>query len=203
MTWITELIDNIQTLIEYIAPGFLLASSFMWIVQKKFESATVQLVSSIVISFFVWSILKRFKIPVISLCALIVLCAICCVLGLIIGKIYKSERFNRVLGKLKLDRTTNTSIIEDSIGKNSWVAFLNKDDNCFYCGQFRFGNTEGGEHYISIVTYYVLDNETGEVKEDYRYDVSRQVVFNMNNNLTIISKEDPFKEKHLETKHND
>lgn len=197
MTWITELINNISELIKYIAPGFLLANCFAWITQKKFSSASAQIVTSVVLSYFVWTIGSPLFSKKSPLFILVIISLCCCIIGLVIGKFYKSNFFNELIGRIRLDRTTNESIIEDAIGNNSWVSFYDVSDKKYYCGQFRFGNTEGDANYISIVTYYIMD-ENKTVLEDYRHDNKRQLLFDMNKvTMTVFSPEDPYPEKIL------
>ena len=124
---------------------------------------------------------------------LIILCALCLLLGTVAGKIYKSELLNYVLNFFRLYRTVNDSVIEDIIGDNSWMAVFDQDNKTYICGKCRCGNSENGNNYVSLSSYYIAD-ENKEVIEDYAiYEDKRQVLINLNDyKLIIFSKEDPF-----------
>ncbi len=191
MSWVTDLIEKMPDLIPYIAPGFLLVNSFMWVLQKKFNSAAVQIVSSVVCSYFIWTLCEKVFPTNSNWVLLVVTSALCTAIGLIIGKIYKSSFFNYILCKLKLDRTTNDSIVEDSVGNNAWIAVFDEDQKKYYCGQYRFGNVEGDSNYISLITYYITDSDK-KIIEDYRQNPKRKLLININNYKTvIISPNDP------------
>ncbi|MBE6825223.1 MAG: hypothetical protein E7513_07805 [Ruminococcaceae bacterium] len=191
MSWITDLIDKMPELIPYIAPGFLLVNSFMWVLKKKFNNATVQIVSSVICSYFIWTLCKNI-FPIDSNWGLLIITGtLCTILGLISGKIYKSSFFNLILCKLKLDRTTNDSIVEDCVGNNAWIAVFDEEQQKYYCGQYKYGNIEGDSNYVSLVTYYITDSDK-KIIEDHTQEPKRKLLININNYKTvIISPNDP------------
>ncbi len=193
MTWINDLIEQLPDLISYITPGFLFVNSFVWILQKEFKNTTVQIISSVVCSYFIWEFLEKYFPNTSNVVLLIISSIIVVISGLLFGKLYKSPYFNNFLGKLKLDRTTNESIIEDSIGTNSWVALFDENQQKYYCGQFRYG--EEKSKYITIVTYYIADVDM-KILEDYRNLIERKLLLNISDfKYVIFSPDDPLNKK--------
>lgn len=139
--WITELINNIPTLLDYIVLGYIFLSAYYWTSFIKFENSKIFIVKSIVISY----ILKNFykatilclvpKKLITSIHITILLYIITLILGLGLGRIFHTVWFGDLLIKLNLGRTLNSNIWDD-IFKSGMILRIYMKDGSSYIGQY-------------------------------------------------------------------
>lgn len=195
MNWVLDLIEKIPEIIQYVAPGFLLVNTFVWINQKKFSSSTTQIVSSVVMSSIEISLWEKFissSTPINN--RFIWLCTISFAVGVISSIIYKSRWFNNVLAKLMINRTTNASIWDDAIGSGAWVVVSDDKKGLYYGGQFRYCNKSGDKTIVALATYYVAKRNGSkfEFVEQYLEEVNRLILLDINDyDKIIVSSQDP------------
>ena len=98
------------------------------------------------------------------------------IVGLIIGKIIITDKFNSILHWLKIGRTTNNNIWDDIIKPYTWL-YVYMKDGTYYLVQYRYGEPFEREPIIVLTTYQKLDMDD-EVLEDYSQNKGRAVVIN-------------------------
>lgn len=96
--------------------------------------------------------------------------------GFVIGKIVSSRKFNQLLYKLHIDRTTNENIWDDVIRSCTWLRIYQKDGTS-YLGQYRYGEPHKSDPVIVLETYQMIDADD-DVVIDNSQDLSRAIVLN-------------------------
>lgn len=96
--------------------------------------------------------------------------------GFVIGKIVSSRKFNQLLYKLHIDRTTNENIWDDVIRPCTWLRIYQKDGTS-YLGQYRYGEPHKSDPIIVLETYQMIDADD-DVVIDNSQDLSRAIVLN-------------------------
>lgn len=148
----------------YVVYGYLFLSAYYWISFKDNKDFTNLIMKSIAISFILKSIydliIKRYNIVFSSeLYSIITLVFISGMLGLFIGRLTSDRRFNLLLHKLHIGRTTNMNIWDDVIKPYTWIRIFLKDGSS-YLGQYRYGEPFKSEPIIVLATYQKLDKDT-------------------------------------------
>lgn len=180
--WITELINNIPTLLDYIVLGYIFLSAYYWTSFIKFENSKIFIVKSIVISY----ILKNFykatilclvpKKLITSIHITILLYIITLILGLGLGRIFHTVWFGDLLIKLNLGRTLNSNIWDD-IFKSGMILRIYMKDGSSYIGQYCKSEEHTREPLI-LLTNYQKWNKNDEIVLDYFDDKDRFVLLN-------------------------
>lgn len=193
MTWITELINGIPQIIAYIAPGFLMMAIFSWTVSHNFTDGKNVVAISTVLSYLIWKIAEILSDGK-SAWESILVCLVSSLVGMVAAIVYKKKWFNNLLATIGVKRTTNKSIWDDAIGEGSWIAVWNSDENCYYCGQFLYQNTEADASYVVLSTYYVCDKDKNIVNDqDFVADKDRTIMVRLDGFChIIIATQDPF-----------
>lgn len=154
-------------IMSYIVYGYIFLSAYYWISFKDNKDFTNLVIKSIASSFILKSlyelIIQRFNIVFSSeLLKIVVLVLISGIAGLVIGRLTSDRRFNLLLHKLHIGRTTNTNIWDDVIKPYTWVRVFMKDGSS-YLGQYRYGEPFKSEPIIVLATYQKLDKDTDVV----------------------------------------
>lgn len=157
-------------IMSYIVYGYIFLSAYYWISFKDNKDFTNLVIKSIASSFILKSsyelIVQRFNIVFSSeLLKIVVFVLISGVVGLVIGRLVSDRRFNLLLHKLHIGRTTNTNIWDDVIKPYTWVRVFMKDGSS-YLGQYRYGEPFKSEPIIVLATYQKLDKDTDIVIEN-------------------------------------
>lgn len=151
-------------ILSYIVQGYVFLAAYYWISFKDNKDLTNFLIKSIAVSY----ILKIFFDKICSWEKIIFdnntnyticLIGLSAVLGLLFGKISTHRRFNMLLHKLHIGRTTNANIWDDVIKPYTWVRVFMKDGSS-YLGQYRYGEPFKSEPIIVLATYQKLDKDT-------------------------------------------
>lgn len=151
-------------ILSYIVQGYVFLAAYYWISFKDNKDLTNFLIKSIAVSY----ILKIFFDKICSWEKIIFdnntnyticLIGLSAVLGLLFGKISTHRRFNMLLHKLHIGRTTNENIWDDVIKPYTWVRVFMKDGSS-YLGQYRYGEPFKSEPVIVLATYQKLDKDT-------------------------------------------
>ena len=197
MSWITELIQAIPDIIVYIAPGFLFVNGFVWVTHRQFSTHQVQIASSIVASFVLKScfdVIVRLTIfQNDSPLSVMILCAISTVLGVLLGVITGRQWFTNVLLFFHIYRSANSSIWDDVLSGNMWMAVYDDKHGLYYCGQIRHASESDQPLIVALETYYVM-NEKKDVVE-WHLEYGDYVILDTSKYQIIqISKTDPFKQ---------
>lgn len=190
--------DNIRGYIEiipmlflYIVPGYLFFRVFNFILNKKNEKLTQNIIEYIICSYVIVSIVRFilsliYKEVVIELPEIIIsILLLSGILGYIGGRLILSDFFSRnILNKLNISRTINNNIFEQyfSDKKGLWVKIYLKDDKLVYYGAIvGFDVKEKYEEgYIVINQYEVYKYDKSSIYES-TLDTKSKV-----NNLAII-----------------
>lgn len=151
-------------IMSYIVYGYIFLSAYYWISFKDNKDFTNLVIKSIASSFILKSlyelIIQRFSIVFSSeLLEIVVLVLVSGITGLVIGRLTSDRRFNLLLHKLHIGRTTNTNIWDDVIKPYTWVRVFMKDGSS-YLGQYRYGEPFKSEPIIILATYQKLDKDT-------------------------------------------
>lgn len=171
--------DNVKGYIEiipmiflYIVPGYLFFRVFNFVLNKKNEKLTQNIVECIICSYVIMSIVRFilglfFNEIVIELPEVIVsILLLSGILGYIVSRIILSDWFSeKILDKLNIYRTINNNIFEEYFNdkKGLWVKIYLKDDKLVYYGAIvGFDVKEKYEEGYIIINQY----------EVYKYDKS-------------------------------
>lgn len=151
-------------IMSYIVYGYIFLCAYYWISFKDNKDFTNLVIKSIASSFILKSlyelIIQRFNIVFSSeLFQIVILVLVSCITGLVIGRLTSDRRFNLLLHKLHIGRTTNTNIWDDVIKPYTWVRVFMKDGSS-YLGQYRYGEPFKSEPIIVLATYQKLDKDT-------------------------------------------
>nr|WP_315020172.1 hypothetical protein [uncultured Aminipila sp.] len=97
------------------------------------------------------------------------------ILAYFIGRLWRSDDFNNVLLKIKINRTTNENLWADVIkeGLYLWIIFDGEEKSylgqCVYCGEGEMSSL------MVLSKYQELDSE-GQVIHDYYNEPTRRIV---------------------------
>lgn len=190
--------DNIKGYIEiipmlflYIVPGYLFFRIFNFVLNKKNEKLTQNIVEYIICSYVIVSIVRfiltlMYNEVVIELPEVIVsILLLSSVLGYIGSRLILSDWFsNNILSKLDISRTINNNVFDEYFNdKNGlWVKIYLKDDKLVYYGAIvGFDVKEKYEDgYIIINQYEVYKYDKSSIY-DSTLDTKSKI-----NNLAII-----------------
>lgn len=176
MSWVTELIQAIPDIVIYIAPGFLFVSVFMWVTHRKFHTPQVQVVAGIVASFVLKScfdgIITLFAWQVTSPWDAILLCAVSGILGILLGIASASPWLTNLLIFCHIYRSGNSSVWDDVLRGNMWMAVYDDQRRLYYCGQVRHTSEDEKQLLIALAGYYIMDADQNVLEwhlgtEDY------------------------------------
>ena len=180
---ITILVNNLPIIMLYMAQGyvFLTVYSFMRFKQNElnhlfFKSVIASYILKII---FDWLFIKKtvtenvviktirlvnagYESPVYC----ILLLAFSALLGIFLAYVTQSNKFNRLLLKLKVKRTTNQSIWDDVIEPNCWIMIYLNSTESVYFGQFKYGEEFARKPLVVLEHYKIMDLD-GNVKADY------------------------------------
>lgn len=142
--------DNVKGYIEiipmiflYIVPGYLFFRVFNFVLNKKNEKLTQNIVECIICSYIMISIVRAalsllFNEVIIELPEVIIsILLLSCAFGYIGSKLILSDWFSRkILNELDISRTINDNIFEEYFNdkKGLWVKIYLKDDKLVYYG---------------------------------------------------------------------
>lgn len=165
-------IEIIPMLFLYIVPGYLFFRVFNFVLNKKNEKLTQNIVEYIICSYVIMSIVRFilglfFNGVVIELPEVIVsILLLSGILGYIGSRLILSDWFSgKILNKLNISRTINNNIFEEYFNdkKGLWVKIYLKDDKLVYYGAIvGFDVKEKYEDGYIIINQY----------EVYKYDKS-------------------------------
>ena len=156
MNDLLKLITDGDTIITYIAPGFLLVGVFSWIIQHKFSNSLTIVIAGIVASTIERMIALTFGL---SNPNTLILCMISVLVGYGAGILYQTKEFNRFLLFIKIHRTTYESIWDSAINDETWVCVQMKSNEKLYIGQIDSFNHDEGRTYFSLSNYFSAVNE--------------------------------------------
>lgn len=136
-------IEIIPMIFLYIVPGYLFFRVFNFVLNKKSEKLTQNIIECIICSYIIMSIVRfilgllfnRVTIEVPEVIISILLLS--CIFGYIGSKLILSDWFsNKILNKLDISRTINNNILEEYFNdkKGLWVKIYLKDDKLVYYG---------------------------------------------------------------------
>lgn len=177
---ISTLIANIASIISYFVPGYIFISVRCFIQFRKHPTDEL-LISAIALSFVFRLIVSlvagvfRATLDEITIVTFSIILAI--VLAYTLSLITCKKWFSRLLLKLKIPRTANTSIWTDVVEPNCtfWVLL----EDCIVCGKYKFGEENVEKPYIVLEKYKILDkNDPQVVKQDYSDDKLRVFMVN-------------------------
>lgn len=184
-------IEIIPMLFLYIVPGYLFFRIFNFVLNKKNEKLTQNIIEYIICSYIIVSIVRFvlgliYNEVVVELPEVIVsILFISSIFGYIGSKLISSDWFfNKILNRLNISRTINNNIFEDYFNDKHglWVKIYLKDDKLVYYGAIvGFDVKEKYEDgYIIINQYEVYKYDKSSIY-DSTLDTKSKV-----NNLAII-----------------
>lgn len=168
----------------YIVFGYMYLTAYYWISfkdNKDFHNIVFKsLIANYVLTTIYQMIGRKFGIVILPYTPkqIIVYSVVSVALGLAIGRMVVSTRFNTLLAKLYFGRTVNDNIWNDIVDDTrlTWLCIHMKDGTA-YLGQYNHGELFTSEPVIMLVTYQKL-NADGEVLTDYSQDKDRAIVLN-------------------------
>lgn len=172
---ISTLIANIASIMSYFVPGYVFISVRCFIQFRKHPTDEL-LISAIALSFIfrlmVALVAGIFKVTPSENAIMIYSIVLAIILAYVISLIVQKKRFSKLLLKLKIPRTANTSIWSDVVEPNCTFRILLED--CVVCGKYKYGEENREKPYIVLEKYKILEkNEPHEVKCDYSDDKFR------------------------------
>lgn len=177
-------------IMSYIVYGYIFLSAYYWISFKDNKDFTNLVIKSIASSFILKSsyelIIQQFSIVFSSeLLKIVVLVLVSGIAGLVIGRLTSDRRFNLLLHKLHIGRTTNTNIWDDVIKPYTWVRVFMKDGSS-YLGQYRYGEPFKSEPIIVLATYQKLDKDT-DIVIDNSQNMNELIMLNTKDFVLIYN----------------
>lgn len=185
MTFITEyileLINNIPTVMLYMAQGYVFISVYNFMLCKTselnhlfFKSVVVSYVLKVIFD-SILTIMPNCEVNGTGYVPLLFIFSAFC--GYVCALLFKSEKVNDFLLKIGIDRTVNESIWRDVIKKYTWVLYYCKSTKLAYYGQYKYGEEFGSEPIIALIRYQVMDLD-GNIIEDNSNDYNQVVLLN-------------------------
>ena len=186
---IMNIINNSESVILYLAPGFLLVGIFSWIIKYKFSSSISLIISGIVTSTIIQKVVgfvDKYDLHFLLVCSLSVL------LGYLFGVFYKSSVFNWILLHIGIHRTTQETIWGHLVSNKTWVCIQLKDDDgeIYHIGQVLFvqNKSEYCEDCVVLTNYFLakkmgdqylrlVDSDFDERKRAFFRDECKNYVF--------------------------
>ena len=102
------------------------------------------------------------------------------ILAYVISIIVQKKWFNKLLLKIKIPRTVNTSIWSDVVEPNCTFQILLED--CIVCGKYKYGEENVEKPYIVLEKYRILGkSEPHEVMCDHSDDKSKVFMVSASN----------------------
>lgn len=168
----------------YIAFGYMYLTAYYWISFKDNKDFHNIIFKSLIANYVLVTIYQMisYKCGIIILphtpSQVIIYSIVSVTLGLVVGRIVVSTRFNTLLARLHFGRTVNDNIWNDIVDDTrlTWLC-IHMTDGTAYLGQYYHGELFTSEPVIMLVTYQKLDDE-GNVLNDYSQDKDRAIVLN-------------------------
>lgn len=189
---IINLINNLPTIMLYMAQGYIFISiySFMRFKQNElnhlfFKSVIASYILKIT---FDWLFVKTMTIDNIvvksvrllnieyestAYCVLLLIFSV--LLGMILAYMTQLGKFNYLLLKLGIKRTANSNIWDDVIKPNCWLMVYLSSRELVYFGQFKYGEEFIKKPLIALEHYQIMDLN-GNIKADYSNNTSEIAV---------------------------
>ncbi len=174
---ILKIIENISTVILYIAPGMIFFSIFEFITNKKCKDNTY-FIWSIVLSFGIVSIMKLIchATDTIIITGFTIIVSI--ILPILVGYLVIHSAFQRFLVWSGINKTIHHSIWDDII--DDYDVFLKiyiPVDKVYYYGLYK-GHENKFENVYIILTDYEIRDYSSTLLRDYSSDRTRWVTIN-------------------------
>ena len=180
ISWISELIELLPEIIFYIAYGYIFLFFYQWVTLKDSKDAKNIIITSIVLNYVLITLYTVvFNIINIQISnTVIVYSILSAVLGLLIGKLVLSEKWNDVLKRFKLGRTVNKNIWDDILQDGVWLHIYLKDGSS-YLGQYSLCE-EYKRYPIVVLKHYQYVDCDNNMVYDYFDNPYELVMLNTN-----------------------
>lgn len=186
------IIESLPIIISYIAYGSVFLAIYRFITFKdKKQELTEYFLSCATISFviktlcsIILALLKLSKYEntwIYYFCVLI----ITSILAFIIAQVSKSKRFNRFLLRIKIERTTNSTIWDDVLEPNTLLVVHIKNKDLAYVGYHKYSEDRCSNPKIVLYYYQLVELSTTNVLVDYSKDSNRAIMIDTNEIDTI------------------
>lgn len=119
--------------------------------------------------------IRLFHIAEGSIGYIILLFVFSAILACIIAFITQSHKFNDMLLKLNIKRTTNPNMWEDVIRPDCWLMVYLKNSSNVYYGQCKYNEEFARKPLVTLEHYQVMDYD-GNIIEDYVQNSNHVVV---------------------------
>lgn len=177
ITLFTDLINNLPRIITSILYGYVFLSVYEFISFKDTKNQSHKIILSIVLNYILvnfFSIIPR--IPHNRVVYLIM----SILLGYVIGLIIISEKFNALLSKIQIHRTTNENFWDDVFKSGYRVEVFDKDGKTSYTGTCRYRQDQDGDPKIALTYYRILENgKLTDPENDWSEDKASMIVLNL------------------------
>lgn len=128
-------------------------------------------IKTITVDDTVTKLVRIFNIEYESIPYCVLLLIFSALLGLVFAYITQHEKFNSLLLKFGIKRTTNPNIWDDIIKPNCWLMVYLNSRELVYFGQFKYGEEFVNKPLIVLEHYQIMDLD-GNIKADYTNDSS-------------------------------
>lgn len=179
MKEIIELISYIPTIVSYVAFGGIFLFTFNFITVKEQRDKTDNfLIACITVSFVIKTILSQIlkTIAEDSGKYLLIGCTFSAVIAYLFGLVCNSRRFNNLLLKLGINRTTNGNIWKDIIRPYTWLLVHINGEEYGYLGEVKNVEEHTSAPKIVLKNFSKINIRTGSEIVDYSDDKNRSVL---------------------------
>lgn len=174
------MIELLPEIIFYIAYGYIFLFFYQWVTLKDSKDVKNIIITSIVLNYVLITIYTVvFNIINIQISnSVIVYSILSAVLGLLIGRLVISEKWNDVLKKFKLGRTVNKNIWDDILQDGVWLQIYLKDGS-YYVGQYSLCE-EHKRYPIVVLKHYQYVDKDNNMIYDYFDNPYELIMLNTN-----------------------
>lgn len=169
---INDLLNVIKDYIVYVYPGFITLIIYRFIIARKVDENQYTLIKSIIISYIYVIILAGVtKINTSHFTTIyhIILLIISCIIPIVWNCIFKSQKFIKILRKLKIDTDVYDNMLDSirAIEKEVWIRVYLDSYGIMYEGSLRKHEVDSGKAkqiVLSGYRFYRIDPDNKEKK---------------------------------------
>lgn len=169
---INDLLNVIKDYIVYVYPGFITLIIYRFIIARKVDENQYTLIKSIIISYIYVIILAgvtKTSTSHFTIIYHIVLLIISCIIPIVWNCIFKSQKFIKILRKLKIDTDVYDNMLDSirAIEKEVWIRVYLDSYGIMYEGSLRKHEVDSGKAkqiVLSGYRFYIIDPNNKEKK---------------------------------------
>ena len=180
---ITDLINNLPSIISYIMYGYIFLSVYQFITFKDMKDQKYKIITSIVLNYV---LLKAYElIPRIPHNNVILYVVITVVIAYVIGRVVVSNWWNnKILLRLGIHRTVNEDTWKDILKTDGYgIEISEKGSDISYYGAVKYADNHSDHPVVALSYYGVYDGN--KLIEDHLQDKNHLIAVKITDNTIV------------------